>query len=124
MAQSRGDFVSRKKLVASEFDRAHAILRAFVNIESDDQRPRRRGDELNILRPVRFAFEIKIDLPVLAVKLAQPILIEIEFFILQKAVRGDPGKHPMLAGFDNLAELFFRKRVRPRELDRDDLHLG
>ena len=112
-----GDFVQRKNFVARELNRANFVLGAFIDDDTNDHRSGTRVDNLHV-------FDFEIDVAMVAVKLGELLPVLLELFVLEHAAAGDPGKHPMSAGLNHLAEFSLLESGRADELDIGNSDLG
>ena len=98
------------------FDGAHFVLAAFKHIEPHDHRLRRGMRQFHLL-------DFKINVALLVVELGQLFLVIVKLVLLEAAAAGEPGEHPVAAGFEEAAEFAFGKSLRPDELHVDDFYL-
>ena len=115
--QTLGDVGHAEQLVAGEFHRPDLVLRALVKNEPNDHRLGRRIQELDIL-------DLEVDVALFPVELDQLLLILVELVVLEDAAAGDPGKHPVLARLDGLAEFLDGKGFGANKVHLEDLDLG
>jgi hypothetical protein len=111
------DIVGGKERHAFEINGAHLVLAAFGHEEV-------KLDAAGFHRDLFDFLEFEIDVAGVAIELRQPILVILQFLLLQMSGLGEPGKPPPAPGFDGLAKLALGKLLRPFELDVGNSNLG
>src|ERR1051326_431102 len=78
-AHPLNDLRGAEKLIAGELDRADLVLSCLGKVEADDHFPR------CWLRQLRLAFELEINIAVVAVKLRQLFLVLLQDLVFEEA---------------------------------------
>ncbi len=94
-----------KSLVAFDVQRANFVLTSFRNDKMDDHSGWRHINEVG-------PQDGHVDIAVVLIIFHQSLLVVVEIVLFQHARTGNPGKHPMPARLDGLAQLPLRERVR------------
>ena len=115
--QPLDDFRVAENFVAGDFHCAHFVLPAFVNGIIDIHHVGRGPLQFHVL-------DFKIKITVVAVKIAQPVAVAVEIFLLKITAAGEPGKKPAPPDLEFAAQRFLRKRRRADEFDIGDFDLG